>query len=161
MRFALVLPLFALVAGCDTVSDTVDEAACRASGYADEGTVSASVNGSRYSTPCVRGDLEQGALAIASLDGVVSQGAQRGIALTIPGDEPDTYTIGADAAAATYVARAADSSQQADETYLATSGTITVTAVSASGATGTFSFTAQTVGGGEVEVTNGRFDVTF
>ena len=160
MRLVPLLVLLA-VAGCDTVSDTVDEAACRASGYADVGTVTASVSGSAYSTPCVRGDLEQGALAIASLDGVVSQGAQRGIALTVPGDAPDTYAIGDEAAAATYVARAADASQQADETYLATSGTITVTAVSASGAAGTFSFTARTVGGDEVAVTNGRFDVTY
>lgn len=156
---ALLLSVL-FVGGCDALSDAVDGAACEASGYADTGTVSATVGGTAYNTPCVRADEASGQVTVASVDGVVSDGGQRLLAVTAP-TEVGTFEIGATTAAGVYTARAADPEQQADQTYAATSGSVTVSAVSATAITGTFAFTARTPAGETLEVTGGRFDVTF
>lgn len=160
MRLSLFAVLVALSAsGCDTVSDTVDEAACAASGYADSGEVSATVGPSRYATACVRVDEVSGQITIASIDNVVSDSNQRLLAITMP-TTTGTFAIGA-AATAAYTQRAADAGQQAAQTYAATSGTVTVTAISESTATGTFAFTAQNPAGEDLDIASGRFDVSF
>lgn len=154
----LLLVLLVSAVGCDTVSDRVDQAACAASGYADAGTVTATVSGSRYATACVRVDRESGVVTVASIDNVVSNQAQRLLAITVPATV-GTYAIGSSTAAGVYTTRAADASDQAEQTYVATSGTVTVTSTG-SGAAGTFSFAARTPAGAQIEVTAGRFDVT-
>ncbi|WP_412069609.1 DUF6252 family protein [Rubrivirga sp. IMCC43871] len=156
---ALLLSVL-LVSGCDTLSDAVDGAACAASGYADTGTVSATVGSASYSTPCVRAEEASGQVTVASLDNVVSDGGQRLLAVTAP-TEVGTFEIGATTATGVYTARAADPDQQADQTYAATSGSVTVSSVSATTIVGTFAFTARTPAGETIEVTGGRFDLTF
>ncbi|WP_412061709.1 DUF6252 family protein [Rubrivirga sp. IMCC45206] len=156
---ALFVSLLA-VAACDTLGDAVDGAACAASGYADAGTISATVGGAAYRTPCVRVDEASGQVTVASLDDVVSDGGQRLLAVTAP-TEVGTFEVGATRAAGVYTARAADPERQADQTYAATSGTVTVASVSATAIAGTFAFSARTPAGETVEVTAGRFDVTF
>ena len=162
MRLFLLLALTLPLAACDTVSDTVDNAACRASGYADDGTVRATVSGASYSATCVRVEVEEGAVLIASVDNVVSQNNQTSITLTLPSTTPGTFTIESNnGALATYVARTSDPNDQTGETYAATSGTITLEDYSAGSAEGTFSFTARNLDDESVTVTGGRFDVTF
>lgn len=161
-----LIPLIALfsvsllVGGCDTVSDALNGAACAATGYADSGTVAATVGSSRYSTPCVRVEVEAGVLTIASIDDVVSDNNQRLLAVTAP-NELGTFEVGESAAAGVYTLRAEDASQQADQTFASVSGRVTVSSIEDDAATGTFSFVARTPGGDEVQVTAGRFDVTF
>lgn len=161
LRLALSLPLLLLAAGCDEVSDTVDAAACRASGYADEGSVRATVDGDTFSGTCVRVEVQQGTLTIVGADNVVSQNNQEVITLTFPSTTVRSYDLGDDVAAASFAARTEDPNDQEDEVYLAISGTLSLDEYSSTSAEGTFSFTARTVGGAEVEVTSGRFDVTF
>lgn len=164
MRYALPL-LLLLATGCDTVSDAADEAACQASGYADEGTVSASVSGDAFSGTCVRVDVQQGALSIVGADNVVSNNNQEVITLTFPSTEIRAYEIddpvGTQLAAASFTARTENPDDQADEAYLATRGTLSLDAYSETAASGTFSFTARTINGAEVVVSSGTFAVTF
>lgn len=160
MRVPLLCLLLVAAAGCDALSDTLDEAACSASGYADEGEMSATVDGGRYSTACVRVETEANLLTVGSIDNVVSDNDQRLLAVTAPA-EVGSYEIGSSAALGAYTFRAADASQQAEQTYAATSGTITIATVSANAASGTFSFVGRTPAGDQVTVASGAFDVTF
>ena len=161
MRLALCLLLLVALPACDSVSDAVDTAACQATGYADEGTVRAMVGDGGFSGTCIRVDTEQGTLTIVGADNVVSQNNQEVITLVLPSSEARTYTLGSDAATAVYAARTEDPNDQDDETYAAVNGTLTVESASATAARGTFAFTGRTVGGTEVTVSGGRFDVTF
>lgn len=162
MRPAVLLPALLLLApGCDTVADSVDAAACRASGYADTGTVSASVSGDRFSGTCVRVEVQQGTLTVVGADNVVSQNRQEVISLTFPSTTLRSYDLGAGAAAAAFAARTEDPDDQAEETYAAVDGTLSLDTYTASSASGTFAFTARSANGAQVEVTGGRFDVSF
>ncbi|MGB3545028.1 hypothetical protein [Rubrivirga sp.] len=159
-RFAALLSILMFTGGCDAVSDVVDGAACSATGYADSGTVSATVGGSRYSTPCVRVEVESGVLTIASIDDVVSDNDQRLLAVTAP-NEVGTFEVGETTAGGVYTVRAADTSQQAEQTFASTSGRVTVTSVTDTSAEGTFSFVGQVPSGDQIDIVNGSFDVTF
>ncbi len=161
MRPVLCLLAVLLLPACDTVSDAVDNAACQATGYADAGTVRATVAGDAFSGTCVRVDTEAGALTVVGADNVVSQNSQEVITLVLPSDSVRAYTLGASAATAAFAARAEVSGDQVDRTYLGVSGTVTVEAASATAARGTFSFTGRNAAGDEVAVTGGQFDVTF
>lgn len=161
MRTLLALVLLLPVAGCDALSDSVDEAACQASGYADEGSVRATIDGDSFSGTCVRVQVEQGALTIVGADNVVSRDQQEFITLTLPSTAVGTYELGLDAALATYTARTEDSDDQADEVFAAVNGTITLDAYTDSSAEGTFTFTGRALDDDEVTVTRGSFEVTF
>lgn len=91
---------------------------------------------------------------------MVSANRQRSITVAAEA-EVGTYALNDVQAEGIYVARTADSDDQADETYAGVSGTVTVEAVSSTAAEGTFSFTARNPAGTEIEVAEGRFDVTF
>ncbi len=162
MRPLLCLLALLTLPACDAVGDAVDNAACQATGYADSGSVRATVAGDAFSGTCVRVDTEAGALSVLGADNVVSQNSQEVITLTLPSDEVRSYDLDSDPATASYTARTEDPDDQGDEVYIATSGTITVEAATATSARGTFSFAARTLASGaEVTVTGGRFDVTF
>ena len=149
----LLLPLGA----CDALSDAVDSTVCQSSGYADSGSVRATVDGDSFSGTCVDVQLQRGTLTIAGADNVVSQNNQEAITLTFPSTEPASYTLGSEVAAAAYAARG----ETGDVAYVGTSGMITLTAYDESSASGTFSFVAQRTNGDEVVVSEGRFDVSF
>ena len=161
MRLALCLILLVTLPACDAISDAADNAACQATGYADSGTVRASVAGDSFSGTCIRVDTEGGTLTIAGADNVVSQNNQEVITLAFPSTEIRSYALGTDAATAVFVARTEDPEDQAEETYAAISGTLRLDAVSETTARGSFSFTGRTVGGTEVTVSGGSFNVTF
>ena len=161
MRVAACLLLLLTLPACDEVSDAVDNAACQASGYADAGSVRATVDGDRFSGTCVRVDREAGTLTIVGADNVVSQNSQEVITLAVPTGEARTYDLGAEVATAAYAARTEDPDDQGDEVYAAIDGTLTVTSVTDGATTGTFSFTGRTLNGATVEVSGGRFDVSF
>ena len=161
MRYALCLALLLPLAACDTVSDAVDDAACRATGYADAGSVRATVAGDSFSGTCIRVQLQQGILTIAGADNVVSQNNQEVITLTFPSTDERSYQLANDAAVASYTARTEDPDDQGDEVYASVSGTLSLDVYTESSAEGTFSFTGRTINGDEVTVTSGTFDVTF
>ncbi len=161
MRFALCLALLLPLAACDQVSDAVDNAACQATGYADGGTVRATVSGDSFSGTCVRVQLQQGTLTIAGADNVISQNNQEVITLTLPSTDVRSYQLANDVAVASYTARTENPDDQGDEVYASVNGTLSLDVYTESSAKGTFSFTGRTVNGDEVTVTNGTFDVTF
>jgi len=161
MRLALLLALLLPVAACDTVTDAVDNAACQASGYADGGTLRATVSGDSFSGTCIRVQLQSGVLTVAGADNVVSNNNQELITLTFPTTDTASYTLGSSAAVASFTRRTEDSSDQANEVYAATSGTVTLAEYSATTARGTFSFSARNAAGTVVTVASGTFDVTF
>ncbi len=164
MYRALFLALLLPLAACDEVGDAVDNAACQATGYADAGSVRATVSGDSFSGTCVRVQLQSGTLTIVGADNVVSQNDQEILSLTFPSTDLREYSLDPEVgvvATATYTARTEDPNDQGDEVYAATGGTIALDAYTESSAEGTFSFTGRTVGGDEVTVANGTFDVTF
>jgi hypothetical protein len=167
MRTLLALALLLPVAGCDALSDAADETACRASGYADVGSVRASVSGDAFSTACVAARVEAGALVIAGADNVVSDDDQEVLTLTFPSTDLASYEIGASGATATFARRTTDSNDQAEEVYVATDGTLTLaegaepSESSATRVRGSFSFSARNGAGDVVAVSGGTFDVTF
>jgi len=161
MRPALLLLAVLTLPACDAVSDAVDDAACQASGYADSGTVRATVSGDSFSGTCVRVDRESGTLTIVGADNVVSQNDQEVITIAVPSDDLRSYDLSNDVATAAFARRTEDPNDQGDEVYVATSGTLTVTAVSDDSAEGTFAFSARNASGATVEVSGGRFNVSF
>ena len=161
MRVAACLLLLLTLPACDEVSDAVDNAACQASGYADTGTVRATVDGDSFSGSCVSVETQGTTLTIAGADNVVSRNSQEIIAITFPTREIRSYDLVNDLVGATYAARTEDADDQDREVYGAVDGTVRLDAVSETTASGTFSFTAQNLDGETVEVSGGRFDVTF
>lgn len=161
MRPALLLLALLALPACDAVGDAVDSTACGLSGYADEGEVRAVVDGSAFSGTCVRVETDGAFVTVIGVDNVVSQSGQEAITLTFPIDETGTFELPAANAAGTYAARTTDPREIGDEAYVATSGTLTVTALSDDAAEGTFAFTARNAGSATVTVASGRFDVSF
>lgn len=159
MRTVVVLVALLTLPACDAVSDAVDTAACQASGYADSGSVRATVDGDAFSGSCVRLDREAGTLTIIGADNVVSQDEQEVITLALPNADVRSYTIGSDAATAAFAARTPDADDQRDEFYAAIDGQITVLQSTDTAVSGTFAFTAQNANGDAIPVTGGTFDV--
>lgn len=162
MRHALWIALLAVtLPACDQVSDAVDEAACRASGYADAGTVRATVDGDTFSGTCVRVEAQAGTLTVIGADNVVSQNDQEAITLTFRSTAPGPYDVEEADAAASIAFRTESQDDQADEVYVGLEGTLTLDAYTEAAASGGFSFTARNAAGDLVTVTDGTFDVTF
>lgn len=101
------------------------------------------------------------ALALAGLTNIDgSAGAsQRQINLTVIGSTPGEYAIGGVGAIATYAD--IDLANPAQGTYAGISGSVTLDAASATGASGSFSFQARNNAGQTVQVSGGEFDITF
>ena len=158
---ATCLLLLLTLPACDEVSDAVDNAACQASGYADSGSVRATVDGDAFSGTCVRVDARAGTLTVLGADNVVSQNSQEFISVTFPTTEIRSYTLGDGLAVASFTARTEDTDDQGEEVYAATGGTVRLDVATETSAQGTFSFTAQNASGETVEVEGGRFSVTF
>lgn len=152
----LVLPALFL-AGCD--SNGAGGAACEQAGLTATGSFSATAAGEGFTAACVSGQFTNGVLAIAGLENIDgSAGAsQRQININLFNPQTGSNTIGT--GVATYAD--VDLANPAAGTYASTSGSVQLDAVSATGAKGTFSFTARNNGGQTVQVTNGRFDITF
>lgn len=156
------LPLFLLLgllplAACDSAE--TGGAACEAAGLSATGSLTARAGGESFTAACVSGSFSNGVLSLAGLENLDgSAGAtQRQINLMIPGASTGTRTI--TVGLATYAD--VDLANPAAGMYTATTGTITIDEVSASGASGSFSFSARNNGGQTVQVSGGEFDITF
>ena len=158
MRRLSLLLLLALLplAACD--SDDVDSAACAAAGITSTGTMTATAAGEGFTAACVRASLSNGVLSVAGIENVTgATGAnQRQINLIVPG-----AAVGSSTASFGTSYADVDLSDPTTGTYAATGGTITLDALSSTGASGSFSFSARNNGGQTVQVSSGAFDVTF
>ena len=165
-RFLLLLALVLTAPGCSIFggSGTSD---C-GSGALASGSLSATVAGDAFRAVCVQGQLSSGVLALGGNLGASEGGNQKQINLTVPSAQAgQTYEIGALGTVTLASYSELDISNPTDASGLYTaapgagSGSVTVDAVSASGARGTFAFTARNSAGQTVSVTAGSFDIEF
>lgn len=142
--------IVALAVGCGSDSTGPD--------VLDNGSMSAKVDGASWSaTTAIAATYNSNILGIAGTD-AAGRSVGFGAAVSAPG----TFTIAVTSPANGLVNEAGKAWQAAGSVG---SGTITITAISATGAKGTFQFTAAPVAGtgatGNKVVTEGVFDVTF
>lgn len=153
----LTLPALLLVpltlAACDASNDDDgDGAGC------GSGTMTATIGGASFSATCVTGSYTSGVLSVGGNLGASQGGSQEQITMALPGATAgSTVSLGM-GPTATY---ARITGSDASQTYVATSGTVRVESMSASGAKGTFSFTGRNNGGQTISVASGAFDITF
>ncbi len=121
------------------------------------GSMTAKIDGTSFSAAAVSATYTSGILGLGGTD---SQGRTIGIGGQVPG--PGTYPVGV-TSPANFSVTIGGAGWQAAITL--GSGSFTVTSISATGAKGTFQFTAGPVPGtaatGNKVVTAGAFDVTF
>ena len=160
---ALLLVLLALpLAACD--SGGGGSAACAAAGISSTGTLTATAGGDAFEAVCVSGQVSGGSLSVVGLANLGEAGAtQRQINITVPNAAVGTARISATGSGAIVTYAALDASNPTDPSglYTATSGSVTVEALSTTAARGTFSFTGRNNDGGQIQVSEGSFDVTF
>lgn len=160
LLFALALSGCSLFGGSDEACGTGDSVA--------SGSLSATVSGDSFRAVCLQGSLESGTLAVGGNLGAEGTPVQEQINLTIQGAQVgQTYTFGLSNPGLIALYSAVDVSDPLDASGVYTAnpvigtGSVTVDAVSASGASGTFEFTGHNDEGQTVAVTNGRFDLEF
>lgn len=161
---ALLITAFSLIAaaGCDSNS-AGGSAACAAAGLSSTGTMTATVGTDAFEAVCVSGQVNSGVLSLAGIANLGETGAnQRQINLTIPGAAVGSASLnplggGIASFSSLDIANPTDTSGL----YTGLSGTADISALSATAATGTFSFRGRNNAGTEIEVASGRFDITF
>ena len=120
--------------------------------------MTATVGGASFAATCVTGSLTSGVLTVGGNLGASQGGTQEQITIALPGATAGgTVSLGMGPTATYAKIVGTDASQ----TYVATSGTVRVESMSASGAKGTFSFTGRNNGGQTISVASGAFDITF
>ncbi len=121
------------------------------------GSITAQIDGGSFTATSIAATYTSGIMGLAGTD---AQGRTIGIGGQIPG--PGTYTVGV-TSPANFSVTIGGAGWQAAITL--GSGSLTVTSISATGAKGTFQFTAGSVPGttatGTRVVTAGAFDVKF
>lgn len=147
----LALPVALTLAGCDS-TDGGGGSGC------GSGTMTATVAGASFTAVCVTGQFTSGVLVVAGNLGASQGGAQEQINLSMPGATAGGSVSFGLGPTATY---AKISGSDASQTYASTSGSAKITAVSATGAKGTFAFTGRNNAGATIVVANGSFDITF
>lgn len=158
---ALAASLFTLT-GCDSNDDS---AACTAAGITSTGSLSATAGGASFDAACVSAQSSGGGTQIVAIENIGQAGAsQRQISLVLFGSGAGTYSIGGASsgnfASATYAD--VDLANPTAGTFVGTSGSVSVETLTATSAKGTFSFSARSSQGSTtVQVSSGRFDVTF
>lgn len=156
MRRALPLglalsTLMLATAGCDSSGDG-------GGGGCGSGTMTATIAGASFSATCVTGSFTSGTLAVGGNLGASQGGSQEQITLAMPGAAVGSTISFGFGPTATY---AKIVGSDASQTYVATSGSARITAVSSTAAKGTFSFTGRTNAGQTIAVASGTFDITF
>ena len=165
-RLVLSCALALSLTGCSLFGGSTDDAC--GTGDVASGSLTATAGGGSFSAVCVQGQFEQGVLAIGGNLGAEGADLQEQINVTVQGAQSgQTYTFGFSNPGLIAVYSALDPSNPTDASRVYTanavagSGSVTVDAVSASGARGSFSFTGVNNDGASVAVTSGRFDVEF
>ena len=165
-RFVFLTALVFVFSGCSVFGGS-DDGDC-GSGVVASGSLTASVAGSSFRSVCLQGQFSSGTLAIGGNLGATEGGSQKQINLTVPGAQAgQTYSIGGFSPAVVATYSELDISDPTDTSRLFTaapgagSGSVTVDAVSASGASGTFEFTGRNSAGSTVSVSGGRFDIEY
>lgn len=125
--------------------------------------LTATAAGNAFRSACVSGQFTSGTLAIAGLDNIDgSAGAtQRQININVPSTSVGTVNVSATGLGAIVSYADVDLANPAAGTYAGISGSVTIDALSATGAEGSFTYTARNNGAQTVDATNGSFDITF
>ena len=166
LRVLLVFLLALSFSGCSVLGGSDDDDC--GSGDVASGSLDATIDGASFRSVCIQGQLSSGALAIGGNLGATEGGQQKQINITVPGAQAgQTYTIGgiSPAIIATYSELSIDDPTDTSRLFTAApgagSGSVTIDAASASGASGSFEFTARSSAGTTVRVTAGTFDIDF
>lgn len=130
------------------------------------GSMSAAINGAAWSAGSIVVNFIP---ATAQFEGLVTiigtDSTQRSISITARAGGPATYTVGGTSSTNMFVADANGRGWQAQPPFPGSSGTVTFTTMTANRVVGTFTFfaVAATATGatGTMNVTDGRFDVTY
>ncbi len=153
-RLTAACALALLVPGCSSSSDNTSGGSA---------PITATVNGTAFvgNTDAIATQLS-GVLNISAFNAAKSAE----ILITLHVNGPGTYSLAsASVGIAEYEVTTTTSASQWETGFNGGTGTITVTTLTASGASGTFSFTGQpltaTGATGTANVTNGSFQVTF
>ena len=154
MRTPLLLSVCLLAAsGCDSGESSID---CSDSVFENAGTMTARIDGERFSVQCfdvetINGDLEISGVELRSGDfGSVEYGAEINL-------EVEDSQIGSSEVGESSLGSEANYTTASDSRFEAVSGTITLDEFSGTRTRGSFSFT--TVNG--IEVTDGEFDINL
>ena len=148
----LALPAL-LLTGCGSNGP---DAACASAGFEATGSLSATAGGEAFSAACMNATFSNGAFVVAGIENLGAAGAsQRQISFTVMNPQTGSNQ----AVVATYAD--IDLANPTAGTYAATNATIQFDAFSSTAAEGSFSFTARNNGGQTVQVTNGRFDLSY
>ena len=157
MRPALLLCLLLPLAACDSADDSA-AVECDAE-YTATGALSGAVDGDPFDADCLAASVEFGVLSVAALEPPDADGPNsRQISLIVLGAR-----VGANRLSVAVLADVDldDPDTAAAGTYTSTDAAVTLDALSADGASGTFSFTARNNAGQTVRVSDGAFDVAF
>jgi Family of unknown function (DUF6252) len=130
------------------------------------GSMSATINGTPWNATLIAVNF---IAPSAQFEGIVTilgtDAAQRSISVTARSGGPGTYTVGGTSSTNMFVADANGQGWQAQPPFPGSSGTVTFTTMTANRAVGTFTFFAvpatATGASGNMNVTSGRFDVTY
>ncbi|MEM8601012.1 MAG: DUF6252 family protein [Bacteroidota bacterium] len=159
--FALLLAFVALpLAGCDSSDDDDGGGDSIDCPNAASGTFTAQAGGTSFDAVCIQANFDSGVFFIAGIVNLGDGGAsQRQINISVPSASVGQRQLGLiSGITVTY----ADVSPSGQDVFLAMSGTLNITTLSDSGASGTFSFEgANQTMSSTISVTNGSFDVTF
>jgi hypothetical protein len=153
---ALALLLTPALAGCDSGSDDDNGGN---SGGDNSGGISATVDGAAFSPDSVNPTFDGGVLQVTGIRGTADQ-----LTIAVPNASQGTFNISQTSQVMIMYREGTTAYQANGVTALGgASGTVTISSLSESGASGTFSGTLldAATGGGTITVTDGSFDVTF
>ena len=152
---AAILPLLTAISLTLSACDATDDGG---NGGCGSGTMTATVAGASFAATCVTGSFTSGVLTVGGNLGASQGGSQEQITIALPGAAAgSTVSLGMGPTATYAKINGTDVSQ----TYVATSGTVRIESMSASGAKGTFSFTGRNNAGQTISIASGAFDITF
>ena len=160
---SLILIAVILVAGCSIGSNKSysQNPAATGSFTTGQGTISAKIDGSAWTSvsAVVTAKYTNGALSISGAD------SSSAIAFAVQASKPGTYKMGKLTDASANAILAKGSSVWQATPLVRGSGTLTITTLTSTGASGTFSFTADAMPDSDAKgtevVTDGVFTVTF
>lgn len=163
MRRLVLAGLLLMAVGCGSDSDPMDPGDGGNPGNLPAGTVTARIDGSTWTSTAP--------VAVAYAGGILAVGASNTqlvtIGFAVAASAPGTYTIGPTSPTNALLTIGTANSQtwHASSAAQGSSGSITITSLSATGATGTFQFTMVPDGlsgsTGTKTITNGAFNLTF
>ncbi|MEL6769980.1 MAG: hypothetical protein AAFP18_02815 [Bacteroidota bacterium] len=160
--YALLLAFVALpLAGCDSSDDGDGDGSNANCPNAASGTFTAQAGGSSFDAACIQVVNTSGVFNLTGIEnfGQTGNSDQEFLSIVLTNAAVGQFSVGVLGAVVTYSETGANFDP--NDAYTAISGSVNVTALSGSAATGTFSVTVRNNAGDQIQISSGSFDVTF